>query len=80
MELKFGENRILNRSGWLRLMGVSEDHMKRAESDEKMRAALERLEIQMEEAEGLLFDAADPAFTRRAFSRRDEEAVRARPL
>ena len=63
MKMAFDDNMKIDRGSWRRLMGVSEDHMKRAESDEKMRAALERLEIQMEEAEGLLFDAADPAFT-----------------
>ena len=44
-------------------MGVSEDHLKAAETDEKMRAAIERLQAQMDEAEPLLFDAAEPAFT-----------------
>ena len=63
MNIAFGDNMKIDRDSWRRLMGVSEDHMKRAESDEKMRAALERLETQMDEAEGLLFDAAEPAFT-----------------
>lgn len=65
MKLTFDDNLIIDRGSWRRLMGVSEDHMKRAESDEKMRTALERLEAQMDEAESLLYDAADPAFTYR---------------
>ena len=63
MKMAFDNNMKIDRGSWRRLMGVSEDHMKRAESDEKMRTALERLEIQMDEAESLLYDAADPAFT-----------------
>ena len=65
MKLTFDDNLIIDRGSWRRLMGVSEDHMKRAESDEKMRAAIERLETQMDEAESLLFDAAEPAFAYR---------------
>ena len=63
MKIAFDDNVKIDRSSWRRLMGVSEEHLKRAESDEKMRAAIERLEVQMDEAEGLLFDAAEPAFT-----------------
>lgn len=61
--MTFDDNVTIDRSSWRRLMGVSDEHLKRAESDEKMRAALDRLEAQMEEAEGLLFDAAEPAFS-----------------
>lgn len=63
MDIKFGEKRITNRASWFRLMGVSESHLKKAETDEKMHAAIERLKAQMEEAETLLFDAAGPVFT-----------------
>ncbi len=62
MKLIFDDNVKIDRSSWRRLMGVNEEHLKMAESDEKMRAALDRLEAQMDEAEGLLFDAAEPAF------------------
>ena len=44
-------------------MGVNEEHRKKAETDEKMRASLERLTEQIDEAEVMLFDAARPAFT-----------------
>ena len=63
MKLELGNNRTLDRSAWRRLMGVREEHLKMAESDEKMRAALARLDAQMDEAEELLFDTAVPAFT-----------------
>ena len=61
--MTFDDNMKIDRGSWRRLMGVSDGHLKMAESDEKMRAALDRLEAQMDEAEGLLFDAAEPAFT-----------------
>ncbi len=60
--MAFDNNMIIDRSSWRRLMGVSDEHLKSAESDEKMRASLERLEAQMDEAEVLIFDAAKPAF------------------
>lgn len=63
MKIAFDDNATIDRGSWLQLMGVREEHVKRADSDEKMRTSLERLEAQMEEAEGLLFDAADPGFT-----------------
>lgn len=62
MDIRFPSESKLNRDSWLRLLGVSEAHLKKAETDDKMHAALERLEEQMEEAEGLLFEAARPAF------------------
>lgn len=61
--MTFKDNVKIDRGSWRRLMGVNEEHLKMAESDEKMRASLERLDAQMEEAEGLLFDAAERAFT-----------------
>ena len=68
MKMAFDDNMIIDRSSWRSLMGVSEEHLKRAESDEKMRASLERLEAQMDETESLLFDAAEPAFTYKALN------------
>ena len=65
MDIRFRQDRKLNRDTWLRLLGVSEEHRKRAETDEKMRAAIDRLTLQMDEAEGMLFEAARPAFTYR---------------
>ena len=65
MKIAFDDNVRIDRGSWRRLMGVSDEHLKRAESDEKMRAALERLETQMDEAESLLFDAVEPAFAYR---------------
>ncbi|MGX8774628.1 MAG: vitamin B12 dependent-methionine synthase activation domain-containing protein [Bacillota bacterium] len=62
MEIVFDEKLKLDRTSWLRLLGVSDDHLKAAETDEKMRAALDRLQEQMDEAEGLLFETARPAF------------------
>ena len=62
MEIRFPNDSKLNRDSWLRLLGVSEEHLQKAEADEKMRAALKRLTEQMDEAEGLLFEAARPAF------------------
>ena len=71
MEIRFPSDCKLNRDSWLRLLGVSEEHLKLAETagdsgaDEKagkVRAALERLTEQMDEAEGLLFETARPAF------------------
>lgn len=62
MDIRFPSDSKLNRDAWLRLLGVSEAHLKRAETDDKMHAALERLQEQIEEAEGLLFEAARPAF------------------
>jgi len=63
MKLEFGDNRTLDRRSWMRLMGVTGAHLATARSDERTRAAIERLRAQMEEAEPLLFDAAEPAFT-----------------
>ena len=63
MDIRFSQERKLNRDTWLRLLGVSEEHRKKAETDEKMRASLERLTEQMDEAEVMLFEAARPAFT-----------------
>lgn len=62
MEIRFPSDSKLNRDAWLRLLGVSETHLKSAETDDKMRVALRRLEGQMDEAEALLFEAARPAF------------------
>ena len=62
MDIRFPSDSKLNRDSWLRLLGVSEAHLKKAETDDKMHAALERLEEQMEKAEDLLFEAARPAF------------------
>ena len=62
MDIRFPNERKLNRDTWLRLLGVSEEHRKKAETDEKMRASLDRLTEQMEEAEAMLFEAARPAF------------------
>ena len=62
MDIRFPSDSKLNRDTWLRLLGVSEAHLKRAETDDKMHAALERLQEQIEEAEDLLFEAARPAF------------------
>ena len=62
MEIKFPSDSKLNRDSWLRLLGVSEEHLQKAEADEKMRTALERLRVQMDEAEALLYEAARPAF------------------
>ena len=42
MEIVFDEKLKLDRTSWLRLLGVSNDHLKAAETDEKMRAALAR--------------------------------------
>lgn len=62
MEIQFPSDSKLDRNAWLRLLGVSEEHLKKAETDEKMHVALQRLEEQMDEAEGLLLEAARPAF------------------
>ncbi len=62
MDIRFPSERKLNRETWLRLLGVSEEHRKKAETDEKMRSSLDRLTEQMEEAEAMLFEAARPAF------------------
>ena len=62
MDIRFPNERKLNRDTWLRLLGVSEEHRKKAETDDKMRASLDRLTDQMEEAETMLFEAARPAF------------------
>ena len=62
MDIQFPKDSKLNRESWLRLLGVSEEHLQKAEADEKMGAALKRLTEQMDEAEGLLFEAARPAF------------------
>ena len=62
MDIVFDENLILDRTSWLRLLGVSDDHLASAETDEKMRAALDRLQEQMDEAEQKLHEAARPAF------------------
>lgn len=62
MEIRFPTDCKLNRNTWLRLLGVSEEHLKRAETDEKMLTAIDRLTEQMDEAEGMLLEAARPAF------------------
>lgn len=62
MEIRFSQGKKLNRDAWLRLLGVGEEHLKKAEIDDKMHAALVRLQEQMEEAEGMLWEAARPAF------------------
>lgn len=71
MDIRFPSDSKLNRDSWLRLLGVSEAHLKKAETDDKMHAALERLEEQMEEAEGLLFEAARPAFAYAVLAAKD---------
>ena len=72
MKITFEDNCKLNRRSWLRLMGVSDEHRRMAKAAEtgsageaaaKTKAAIDRLMQQMDEAEMLLFDAADPAFT-----------------
>ena len=62
MDIVFGRNRKLDRNAWLQLMGVTAEHQKAAETDEKMRTAIVRLQEQMDEAEGLLFETARPVF------------------
>ena len=62
MKMDFADNMKLDRDSWLRLLGVSSDHQKAAETDEKIRTALERLEVQMDEAEEQLWKKAQPAF------------------
>ena len=62
MNIRFPSDSKLNRGPWLRLLGVGEEHLKKAETDEKMHAALVRLQEQMEEAEDMLWEAARPAF------------------
>ena len=72
MKITFEDNCKLDRRSWLRLMGVSDEHRRMAkaaetgsagEAAERTKAAIDRLMQQMDEAETLLFDAADPAFT-----------------
>ena len=72
MKISFKDNCKLNRRSWLRLMGVSDEHRRMAkaaetgsagEAAERTKAAIDRLMQQMDEAEALLFDAAEPAFT-----------------
>ena len=72
MEINFGENLKLDRDVWLMLLGVSDEHLKAAETDEKTRMALERLQEQMDEAEAKLCEAAQPAF---AYSVLDRSAL-----
>ena len=62
MNISFAENLQLDRSKWLSLLGVTEEHLAKAETDEKMGAALERLQEQMDEAEQKLIERARPAF------------------
>ena len=62
MEICFDKSRKLDRAEWLRLLGVEKRHFEQAETDEKMRASIERLTQQMDEAEALLYDAAKPCF------------------
>ena len=62
MNITFAENIQLDRSKWLSLLGVTEEHLAKAETDEKMGAALERLQEQMDEAEQKLIERARPAF------------------
>ena len=70
--MKFDDNMIIDRGLWLRLLGVSEEHLRKADTDPKMKNALERLEEQMDEAEVLLRNAAAPAFT---YARADAGAL-----
>lgn len=72
MKIRFEDNCKLNRRSWFTLMGVSDEHRRMAKAAEtgsagetaaKTKAAIDRLIQQMDEAETLLFDAADPAFT-----------------
>lgn len=65
MEIRFGDNTKLDRKLWLRLLGVGEEHIAKAGTEEKIRAALARLEEQMDEAEVLLLKAAEPCFAYR---------------
>ena len=69
MDIKFDDNVKIDRGSWLRLMGVTGEHQRRAETDQKMKNAIERLGEQMEV---LLFDAAEPAFTYEVI---DQQAV-----
>ena len=62
MEIRFPSDSKLNRDSWLQLLGISDEHLKKAEADEKMQAALKRLEEQMDEAEVLLYEVVQPAF------------------
>ncbi len=72
MKIVFEDNCKLDRRSWLRLMGVTDEHRRMAKAAEtgsagetaaKTKAAIDRLMQQMDEAETLLFDAAEPAFT-----------------
>ena len=62
MNISFAENLQLDRSKWLSLLGVTDEHLAKAETDEKMGVALERLQEQMDEAEQKLIERARPAF------------------
>lgn len=72
MNITFDENIRLDRSKWLSMLGVSEEHLAKAETDEKMGAALKRLQEQMDEAEQKLIETARPAF---AYSALDRDAL-----
>lgn len=72
MNITFDENIRLDRSKWLSMLGVSEEHLAKAETDEKMGAALKRLQEQMDEAEQKLIETARPAF---AYSVLDRDAL-----
>ena len=76
MKIVFEDNCKLDRRSWLRLMGVTDEHRRMAKAAEtgsagetaaKTKAAIDRLMQQMDEAETLLFDAAEPAFTYEVF-------------
>ena len=69
MMICFKENRKLNREAWFRLLGVTRQHFEKAKSDEKMQSSIERLGQQMDEAEALLFDVAEPCFVYRILDR-----------
>ena len=72
MNITFDENIRLDRSKWLSMLGVSEEHLAKAETDEKMGAALKRLQEQMDEAEQKLIETVRPAF---AYSALDRDAL-----
>lgn len=75
MEISFKENLKLDRDSWLRLLGVSSEHLEKAETDEKMRTALERLQEQMDEAEQKLYEAARPAFAYTVLDRSELDVI-----
>ena len=62
MNIELDKNLKLDRGAWLNLLGVSDAHIAEAQTNEKLRATLDRQDEQMKEAQGLLLDAAKPSF------------------